>query len=860
MKHLLIFLSIIILSSNLFSQTTNFNLDKANQYLSQKGEVYFTFTVNNKSEVDIISQKLSIDKFNSKTNLVTANANQQEFTYFLSLNKPFNVPDNLNIIPYKRMFDRTISTKATYAWDVYPTYTEYTQMMQDFETNYPSLCKLYNLGQTVQNRDLLVVKLSDNVNIHEAEPRFLYLSTMHGDETTGYVLMLRLIDYLLSNYGTNQEITDLLNSTEIWISPNENPDGTYAGGNSSVSGATRRNANNIDLNRNFPDPDNGLHPDGHVWQPENLVYMGFVDTLHFVISANLHGGSEVVNYPWDTYSGLPADVDFWEHVSREFADTTHIYGPAGYFDDLDNGVTNGYAWYSISGGRQDYMNFYKNCKEVTLELSATKTPPAADLPNYWNYLYRSFINYIKQVHYGINGIVTDSLTGQGLAAGVIIENHEKLHSWTYSELPYGDYYRPIATGTYDVTFYATGYKPKTITNVSVTNNMATTLNVQLYPLSEDTAIVQNSVICGNGIDTLIAIGDSIVWYDSPTSTTPIDTGNIFITPLLTSNTTYYVENIISPKMNVGSTNWSSNGSFDNSSYGLVFNCTKQVKLNSFTINATGLGNIVVGLLDSINNILQTDTIQVTQTGVSTVKTNLTIPVGMQLTLKLLSADMDLYRNNASTTFPYELNDVISILKTTASSQYSYYYYFYNWEVQEDDVTARRVPVTVTINTDTAIADFTYTTDTTGLVNFTNNSAYSNTYYWDFGDGNYSTDTNPSHNYATSGVYTVTLISSNECNSDTISFDVNVIVTIINPSSNNQINIYPNPSSDFITIDFGKNISTNITINDLLGKTVFTKQIYNKSQIIIPVNKFKKGIYIINVNNKSLSVKQKLIIN
>ena len=860
MKKLLLITFIITLSINLFAQTKISKTDKAKQYISQKGEVYFTFKINNKTELIALSKKLNIDKFNPETNIVTANANKTEFNYFLSLNKDFDLPKKLNVIPYRKMYDR--SQKSTYAWDAYPTYSEYIQMMQDFETNYPSLCKVYNLGQTVQGRNIMIAKISDNVNTKEAEPRFLYLSTMHGDETTGYVLMLRLINYFLTNYGTNPEITDLLNTTEIWISPLENPDGTYHGGDNTVSGAIRRNANNVDLNRNYPDPDNGLHPDGNVWQPENLIYMGLVDSLHFVLSANLHGGSEVVNYPWDTYSGLPADNNFWIHVSREFADTVHIYGPSGYFDDLNNGITNGYAWYSISGGRQDYMNFYKNCKEFTLELSSTKTPPAADLPNYWNYLYRSFINYIKQVHYGINGIVTDSITGQGLKAGVIIESHEKLHSWTYSELPYGDYYRPVATGTYDVTFYATGYKPKTITNVSVSNNNTTTLNVQLYPLSEDTAITQNSTLCGAGVDTLTAIGDSIVWYNSPSAINPISTGSTFITPYLTNDTTYYVENIVKPDaMYVGSTNWSSNGSFDNSQYGLVFNCTKQVNLISFTINATATGNIVVGLLDSINNILQTDTIQVTQTGVSTVKTNLVIPVGMQLTLKLLSSDMDLYRNNSNTTFPYELNDVISILKTTASSQYSYYYYFYNWKVQEDYVKSQRTPVYININTYTAIADFSYNTDTTGLVTFTNTSNFADSYYWDFGDGTTSTDTNPTHNYANSGYYTVTLIAYNQCNSDTISYNINVIATSLNNNYKNDIIIYPNPTKDYINIKLSNNINNvNITITDLLGKNIYTQKT-NKSRLItIPVNKLKKGIYLINVKNNKINKTTKLIVN
>ena len=89
---------------------------------------------------------------------------------------------------------------------------------------------------------------------------------------------------------------------EIYITPLANPDGTYHGGNNTVSGAWRGNANGIDLNRNYWDPADGQHPDGEVWQTETIANMNFMAAHHFVISANFHGGAEVVNYPWDTWS------------------------------------------------------------------------------------------------------------------------------------------------------------------------------------------------------------------------------------------------------------------------------------------------------------------------------------------------------------------------------------------------------------------------------------------------------------------------------------------------------------------------------------------------------------------------------
>ena len=97
-------------------------------------------------------------------------------------------------------------------------------------------------------------------------------------------------------------LKNILDNCEIWINPLANPDGTYRSGNSTVNGAVRYNANFVDINRNFPDPADGPHPDGEVWQPETMIMMNVASANCFSASANFHGGEEVANYPWDTWS------------------------------------------------------------------------------------------------------------------------------------------------------------------------------------------------------------------------------------------------------------------------------------------------------------------------------------------------------------------------------------------------------------------------------------------------------------------------------------------------------------------------------------------------------------------------------
>ncbi|HEX37573.1 MAG TPA: hypothetical protein ENG70_01745, partial [Candidatus Cloacimonetes bacterium] len=245
MKQIFLFTLILLIASSLFAR------------IEDVQELYFSFEISAKSELEQITRIVSIDNVDGTT--VYAYANPQELEAFQQLGIPYTKlphPGTL-IVP-----EMATTLEQMRDWDYYPTYDQYIAMMYQFETDYPALCEIVDIGSTVEGRQLLFAKISDNIGVEEDEPEFMYTSTMHGDETTGYVLMLRLIDYLLSNYGTDAEVTEMLNRIEIWINPNANPDGTYHGGNNTVYGAQRYNANGYDLNRNFPDPEDGMNPNG----------------------------------------------------------------------------------------------------------------------------------------------------------------------------------------------------------------------------------------------------------------------------------------------------------------------------------------------------------------------------------------------------------------------------------------------------------------------------------------------------------------------------------------------------------------------------------------------------------------------
>jgi len=473
------------------------NKENIAEYLKHNKEAYVELQVSSTKEIQQINNIISTDIIDE--NHIAVYVTKNNLQKFLDLNSEYQILTPPSKRLNYKMYD---GSKGVYEWDSYPTYDEYIAIMEQFAVDYPDICEVFSIGESVEGRELMVAKISDNVSTREAEPQFLYTGTIHGDETAGYIILLRLIDYLTSNYGTDAEVTNMVDNIEIWINPASNPDGTYAGGNNTVWGATRSNANGVNLNRNYPDPEDGEHPDGNAWQAETVAFMNLADENHFVMSANTHGGSEVVNYPWDTWSRLAADDDWWQFVSHEYADTAQANSSVPYLDGFNDGITNGYQWYTISGGRQDYMNYFHYCREVTLELSNIKTISESQLVNHWNYNKRSMINYIKQVMYGVHGIVTDIDTEEPIG-GVKVEiiGHDLDESHVFTDAPNGDYYRLLKEGTYDITFSKEGYIPKTMENVEVIDYETTVLNVQL----ESASLVSDFSADNNDI----AIGDQV---------------------------------------------------------------------------------------------------------------------------------------------------------------------------------------------------------------------------------------------------------------------------------------------------------------------------------------------------------------
>lgn len=487
-----------------FSINTAFAVTE-DDYFRVMGEIYFRFQ-NPGAEINEISRIISISGI--ANNWIYAYANKKEFQEFLSLNIPYEVLEHPG---YAVNINQALKFSLATVFSNYPSYTEYIDLMNQYQSLHPDICEIYRIGTSVLGREILCARITGLTDTFY-KPKVFLTSTIHGNEPAGFVMMLYLIDYLVENYGADPLVTSIVDRTEIWINPLANPDGTYWAGNETVFGARRYNANNVDLNRNFPDPSEGEHPDGNQWQAETISMMNFADTIALTLSANFHSGAEVVNYPWDTWEKLHPDNDWFISVSRIYADTVHLHCPAGYLDDLNDGITNGYAWYRITGGRQDYMNYFQHCREITVEISEYLFPQNPAI--YWTYNKDAIIEFISRSHTGICGTVYCGNSTPVLAK-IEIPGKDSDNSFVFSEKQTGKFFRLLLPGKYNLVFSAPYHYRQEMQDIQVIDGSLTAVNV----------ILEHALKGDPSADGVIDISDVILCLKMAIGLSEMDTGS-----------------------------------------------------------------------------------------------------------------------------------------------------------------------------------------------------------------------------------------------------------------------------------------------------------------------------------------------
>lgn len=198
----------------------------------------------------------------------------------------------------------------------YYSYQQMTDLLQNLQLQYPDIYKLESYGKTHENRDIWLVKISDNVEIDEKdEPGVLLLGAHHGDEKISYEILLYFIKFISENYEKEDRVKTIVDNTQIFLIPMINPDGVEAN--------QRKNCNpdkehGVNTNRNFgydwkyydlfPDIFHkswaleetsgnyrGTSPNS---ENETKAIIKVAESFTVNISLSYHSGAEVIFFPW----------------------------------------------------------------------------------------------------------------------------------------------------------------------------------------------------------------------------------------------------------------------------------------------------------------------------------------------------------------------------------------------------------------------------------------------------------------------------------------------------------------------------------------------------------------------------------
>ncbi|XP_055857349.1 carboxypeptidase D [Episyrphus balteatus] len=362
---------------------------------------------------------------------------------------------------------------------VHHNYTQMEKFIRDLSRSYPSITRLYTIGKSVQGRDLWVMEIFAKPGEHiPGVPEFKYVANMHGNEVVGREMLLYLAKYLCEHYLQDERITKIVNSTRLHFLFSMNPDGyEIAKAGDKISAVGRANIHDVDLNRNFPDQ-YGTDTFNQKQEPEVKAVMNWTLSLPFVLSANLHGGSLVANYPFDDNSydfqdqinklrigmaGRKAnptdDNKLFQHLAKVYSHahpTMHLGKPCPLFKSeiFPDGITNGAQWYSVTGGMQDWNYVHAGVLEITLELGCDKFPMESELPKYWEDNREPLLQFIEQVQCAVHGYIRSSI-GTPIS-GAIISLDNASHT-SYSALQ-GDYWKLVTRGKHNFTIIADGFE------------------------------------------------------------------------------------------------------------------------------------------------------------------------------------------------------------------------------------------------------------------------------------------------------------------------------------------------------------------------------------------------------------------
>ncbi len=220
------------------------------------------------------------------------------------------------------------------------TFDEIVEEMNRLHEAYPDIIGApVEIGQSIEERPIWAIKVSDNPDDEEDEPEALFTSLIHCREVVTSYVLFGVIEHLVEGYGNDERLTRLVDERQSWFIPVVNPDGYVFNEEDNPDGGgmwrknRRRNGGQggigVDLNRNFGAHwgyDNvGSSPTGSsetyrgteaFSEPETQGIRDFVSAHRFKASIFFHSYSNLCLYPYGYDVLQPPDRSVFSALSK----------------------------------------------------------------------------------------------------------------------------------------------------------------------------------------------------------------------------------------------------------------------------------------------------------------------------------------------------------------------------------------------------------------------------------------------------------------------------------------------------------------------------------------------------------------
>ncbi len=263
------------------------------------------------------------------------------------------------IIPRVRLIELSDSNinYSVLIWDIdaygrnvagqYHTLAEMEDILEDIADDYPDITSLYSIGTTYEDRDIWCLEITDNPGVNEGEPGVFFMGLHHAREWPTVEICLHIADELTSKYGSDPDITDVVDNCRLWLVTCVNPDGYYYCHDQGNDWRKNRHyfpefdTYGVDLNRNYGGSSNGdpwgawgSIGSGHVTHhSDNELYCGpgpmselETQVIRDVFLENdicacitWHTYGELVLWPWGYTPSSAPDVTYMSQVGQQIA-------------------------------------------------------------------------------------------------------------------------------------------------------------------------------------------------------------------------------------------------------------------------------------------------------------------------------------------------------------------------------------------------------------------------------------------------------------------------------------------------------------------------------------------------------------